>query len=113
MTYPYGTNPFASFKFKYRSRKDLQIEGIIEQDPEPVALEDRDPASLTPGEVEQLQRRLQEKLEDMAKIKKEKRAWVYDDDDEDEDDAVIMSSGPSKKSKSTDAGVETIDLTKD
>lgn len=74
IAYPYGTEPFASFTFKYRSSQDLQVEGIIEKDPEPVALEDRDPASLSADEVRQLQQQLQAKREAMVKIKKEKRA---------------------------------------
>lgn len=109
ISHPYGHKPFATFKFKYRSRKDLQIEGIIERTPEPVALEDRDPATLTAEEDVQLQAERAE----MLKIKKEKRAWVDGDGEEDGELAAISSDGPSpKKRKSTDSGV-VIDLTKD
>lgn len=110
---PYGPNPFATFKFKYRSRKDLQIEGIIEQDPEPVPLEDRDPAALTPDEVRQLQLRLQAKQEDMIRVKKEKRAWVDDDEADDDDEAVVVTKGPSTKKRRPDDSVPVIDLTED
>lgn len=105
--------PFASFTFKYRSRKDLQIEGIIEKDPEPVPLQDRDPDTLTQDEVRQLQLQLQAKQEEMIRVKKEKRAWVEDYDDEVEDEILSVTNGPStKKRKTTDSGL-VIDLTVD
>lgn len=109
MCFPYGDKPFSSFQFRYRSRKDLQIEGIIEKDPESVPLEDRDAATLTAEDVRQLQRQLQFKRDDIVKIKKEKRAWV-NNDGTDDDEAELVNDGRShKKRKPT----ETIDLTED
>lgn len=115
-SYPYGEETMASFMFRYRSRKDLQIEGIIEQDPEPVPLEDRDPATLTPDEVRQLQLKLQTKRDDMVRIKKEKRAWVdedVNDNGEDADDAVTVTEESSAKKRKVPASVPVIDLTDD
>lgn len=90
----------------------MQIEGIVEKDPEPVALEDRDPASLTAEEVGQLQRQLHAKQGDLIKIKKEKRAWVHADDSEHEEDVeVVFGGAPQKKRKAAASKLELIDLT--
>ncbi|MCJ1287059.1 hypothetical protein MMC26_006407 [Xylographa opegraphella] len=51
-------SPFVNFEFRYRSRKALQIEGIIPRSPSPVPLEDRPVESLTREEaIELLARR--------------------------------------------------------
>ncbi|MCJ1390452.1 hypothetical protein MMC18_003311 [Xylographa bjoerkii] len=51
-------SPFVKFEFRYRSRRALQIEGIIPRSPSPVPLEDRPVESLTREEaIELLARR--------------------------------------------------------
>ncbi|KAJ9609591.1 hypothetical protein H2200_005918 [Cladophialophora chaetospira] len=65
--------PVATFILFYRSRNALQILGVIPRTPEPVALEDRDPATLTPAELLELVRRQQAQLQaEKVKIKQEK-----------------------------------------
>ncbi|CAK3999070.1 Hypothetical predicted protein [Lecanosticta acicola] len=116
-TYPFGKKPFAEFKFKYRSRRDLQIEGILERSPSPTPLEERDPDTLTREELRQLLDRRNHELQDYNRIKREKRersvttGGAADDDD---DDVTFTGSGPSKRHRvSDDSGVDIIDLTDD
>ncbi|KAL1583153.1 hypothetical protein WHR41_07916 [Cladosporium halotolerans] len=70
-SYPYGSDPIATFVFKYRSHKDLQVEGIIERSPSPVPLEDRDPETLTPEELREQNRLLRARQEAINNIKSE------------------------------------------
>ena len=48
--------PAATFTFKYRARKDLQIEGILPRSPSLVPLEKRDPDTLSHAEARELVR---------------------------------------------------------
>ncbi|KAK5135531.1 hypothetical protein LTR08_005166 [Meristemomyces frigidus] len=114
--------PFAVFTFKYRSRRDLQIEGVISREPTPVPLEERDPDDLTPEEARELVRLLRAKQKQTAvksEFKKEKRTHSQvidvDDDDDDDDDVTISSGNYSRKRhcSSRDSGVEIIDLSDD
>ena len=50
---------------------DLQAEGIVERSPSPVALEDRDPADLTPEEAIELIRRMRAEKDTATKIKRD------------------------------------------
>ncbi|KAK4503069.1 hypothetical protein PRZ48_006496 [Zasmidium cellare] len=115
VSFKYGTRPFAEFTFKYRSHKDLQIEGIIPRSPSPVPLEQRDPATLDANELRQLLERRNEELKTLSKIKKEKRerstTMVGEDDD---DDQVIETERRSKRHRtSQDSGIDVVDLTED
>ncbi|KAK4561820.1 hypothetical protein LTR86_004499 [Recurvomyces mirabilis] len=116
--YPYGKSPFATFIFKYRSRHDLQVEGIIPRSPSPVPLEERDPDSLSAEEARELVRRMREREQDMAKVKREKRGHsptVIRDMEagEDDDDVIVEAEGHQRKRNrpSTDSGVDIVDLT--
>ncbi|KXT08934.1 hypothetical protein AC579_9359 [Pseudocercospora musae] len=121
--YPYG-RAFASYIFKYRSKRDLQIEGIIPRSPSPTPLEDRDPDDLTPEEARELIRRMRDREKHQAFIKKEikrekrDRSDTVNLDDESDDDGVLVTgegAAPARKRAraSTDSGVECIDLTGD
>ncbi|EMC99084.1 hypothetical protein BAUCODRAFT_390870 [Baudoinia panamericana UAMH 10762] len=120
VTYPYGHDPIATFTFKYRSRRDLQIEGIIPRSPSPVPLEDRDPDSLSAEEARELVRRLRAQREDLVRVKREgakrqRSATVTENhDDDDGDDVTISETRSRKRSRpSADSGVELVDLTGD
>ncbi|KAM0716428.1 hypothetical protein Q7P37_007873 [Cladosporium fusiforme] len=123
VTYPYGENPIATYKFLYRSRRDLQIEGIIERSPSPVPLEDRDPNDLTLEEARELARRAQLKRtenDNQLKIKQEgrpvkrRRSASVDveaaDDSGDEGDVTFVSHSDARKRA---RNAEVIDLTAD
>lgn len=111
VSYPWGRDPFASFTFKYRSRKDLQIEGIIPRSPSPVPLEDRDPETLSAEEARELVRIQRQKLQDQAKVKKEKRERDDDEDAGEDDGEVTMTGERNKRPRlSNDSGIEVIDL---
>ncbi|GAB7360129.1 hypothetical protein MBLNU230_g7892t1 [Neophaeotheca triangularis] len=107
--YAWGKEPFAKFVFKYRSRRDLQIEGIIPRSPSPTPLEDRDEASLTVEEARELVRRQRREKRDTATL-------VSDDESGDDDgDGVFeveRQGGPTSKRLKTcrDPGVEVVDL---
>lgn len=94
------------------STDDLQIEGVLERSPSPVPLEERDPATLTREELQQLLAQRNREREDYLRVKREKRersATVVDDND---DDVSFTGEGRSKRSRtSNDSGVELIDLT--
>ncbi|KAM3416597.1 hypothetical protein BST61_g8188 [Cercospora zeina] len=119
----YDKKPFATFTFKYRSRRDLQIEGIIPRSPSPVPLEERDPDSLTLDESRELVRRMREReKEQRTEIKKEgqkskaKRARSEAvETDSDGEAVLVLGEGPARKRgrQSTDSGVEIVDLTED
>ncbi|EME84101.1 uncharacterized protein MYCFIDRAFT_214617 [Pseudocercospora fijiensis CIRAD86] len=117
---PYGPEPFATYKFKYRSRRDLQIEGIIPRSPSPTPLEDRDPDDLTPEEARELVRRMREREKLQAAIKKEikrekrnRSDTLNVDDESDHEGVLVTGEGPARKRAraSTDSGIECIDLT--
>ncbi|KAI7562134.1 hypothetical protein KC343_g6154 [Hortaea werneckii] len=125
-TYPYGKQPFATYVFRYRSHRDLQIEGIIPRSPSPepgVRLEERDPATLSAEEARELVRilrerhgrRIQVKDEIRDEIKREgaKRANSQIAAVEDDDDLTVLSEGRSSKRMrgATDEVVDCIDLT--
>ena len=121
--YPYGRAPFATFKFKYRSHKDLQAECIIPRSPSPVPLEERDADSLSLEEAREYFRRDRERKANDIKIKQEvkmeKRSYsqVIDDDDEDSgnDELEVAAIPASRKRPRTfrDSGVEFVDLSDD
>ncbi|KAK3697252.1 hypothetical protein LTR37_017564 [Vermiconidia calcicola] len=120
--YPYGKQPFATYVFKYRSRRDLQIEGIIPRSPSPVPLEDRAPEDLSPEEARELVRRLRKRDSGRAKIKdenlrikKEKRNHATLIEDDDENDVTITEEirGRKRTRNSRDSAIEIIDLSGD
>ncbi|KEQ73432.1 hypothetical protein M436DRAFT_46915 [Aureobasidium namibiae CBS 147.97] len=113
---------FATFNFRYRSRKDLQISCLIPRSPSPIPLEDRPEESLTRDELLELCRRQKARQEEMVVIKlehekqrtEEKRTRV--EDESDEEPTLTYHHPPTKKLKiSADAhaGIETVDLTDD
>ncbi|RMY73677.1 hypothetical protein D0863_03724 [Hortaea werneckii] len=125
-TYPYGSQPFATYVFRYRSHRDLQIEGIIPRSPSPepgVPLEERDPATLSIEEARELVRILREKhsghvqgkdeIEPQIKNEGAKRASSQMAAPEDDDDLTVLSEGRSSKRMrgATDEVVDCIDLT--
>lgn len=118
--FPYGKEPSAAFIFKYRTRRDLQIEGIIERSPSPVPLEERDPNTLNQEEMREVIRRMREREQNAPRvkqeIKREKRArsatLVSDDDGSDSDGLTITADGDRRKRsrQSVDSGIEVVDL---
>ncbi|KAK5708654.1 hypothetical protein LTR17_020486 [Elasticomyces elasticus] len=121
MEWPYGDDPIATFEFLYRSRRDLQAEGVLPRSPSPVPLEERDPESLTREEAIALVRRNQERESAQVQVKQEyhsaKRSHqeaLADDDADDPDLEVSFASERSKRSRpSGSSGVEIIDLSED
>ncbi|KAF2171726.1 hypothetical protein M409DRAFT_17962 [Zasmidium cellare ATCC 36951] len=114
VAFPYGTRPFAEFTFKYRSRKDLQVEGIIPRSPSPVPLEDRDPATLNADELRQLLERRNEELKKFSNIKTEKRERPTPTLNDNDDDELIITEHSSKRRRTShDSGIEVVDLTDD
>ncbi|KAI5362322.1 hypothetical protein Slin15195_G059730 [Septoria linicola] len=118
--YIYGKDPLAMFTFKYRSRRDLQIEGLIPRSPTPVPLEERDPDDLTPEEARELVRRLRRTQQQQIEIKKEglkkKRARSATLDADSDSEGVVITGATSSRKRarqSTDSGIELIDLTED
>ncbi|KAI7232228.1 hypothetical protein KC352_g15232 [Hortaea werneckii] len=118
--------PFATYVFRYRSHRDLQIEGIIPRSPSPepgVPLEERDPATLSIEEARELVRILREKdsghvqgkdeIEPQIKLEGAKRASSQMAAPEDDDDLTVLSEGRSSKRMrgATDEVVDCIDLT--
>ncbi|EGP89030.1 uncharacterized protein MYCGRDRAFT_92064 [Zymoseptoria tritici IPO323] len=99
-SYPYGKEAFATFQFLYRSQADLQVEGIIEKTPDPIPLEDRDPASLTESEARELLEQFRaSKAKQAVRVKQEKRdrSPHMDDNVGDGDDLQVVGSGNSKR----------------
>lgn len=119
VSYPYGEIPIAVFIFKYRSRRDLQIEGVIPRSPSPVPLEERDPDDLSPEEARELVRRLRQREQERIQIKKEAREKRAHSDafdgDSDAEELPIIGEGSARKRHrpSTDSGIEIVDLTED
>ncbi|KAI7217773.1 hypothetical protein KC333_g4014 [Hortaea werneckii] len=125
-TYPYGLQPFATYIFRYRSHRDLQIEGVIPRSPSPqpgIPLEERDPATLSAEEARELIRILRERHGGRIQIKDEtrpeikyggvKRAGSQMAAEEDDDDLMVTGEGRcSKRARgATDEVVDCIDLT--
>ncbi|KAI7350601.1 Pkinase-domain-containing protein [Hortaea werneckii] len=125
-TYPYGSRPFATYVFRYRSHRDLQIEGIIPRSPSPqpgVPLEERDPATLSVEEARKLVRILRERHGGRIQAKNELRPEIKHESVkrtssqmaavEDNDDLMVTGEGPSSKRmrRATDEVVDCIDLT--
>ncbi|KAI7596034.1 hypothetical protein KC316_g99 [Hortaea werneckii] len=125
-TYPYGTQPFATYVFRYRSHRDLQIEGIIPRSPSPqpgIPLEERDPATLSAEEARELIRILRERHGGRIQVKDETRPEIRHDGVkrarsqmtglEDDDDLMVLGEGRcSKRARgATDEVVDCIDLT--
>lgn len=117
VTQPYGPEPFTTFTFKYRSRQDLQVEGILPRSPSPepeVPLEEREPESLTAEEARELVRILRERGTGIKKeIKKEGaerrgRSGEWEGDDE----LTIEGEGPVRKRARRQA-MDFVDLTAD
>ncbi|KAF2677306.1 hypothetical protein K458DRAFT_163912 [Lentithecium fluviatile CBS 122367] len=114
-----GGKPFATFKFKYRSRSALQSLLVIPRSPSPVPLEERDINTLNPEEMRELLKRQKEREEAARKIKTEgvKREHTRDSvltvsGDEDDEEVSFVSEKRRKLNFTIDeAGVETIDLT--
>ncbi|KAF2766061.1 hypothetical protein EJ03DRAFT_330451 [Teratosphaeria nubilosa] len=114
--YPYSNKPFISAIYKYRSRRDLQIESIISRSPSPVPLEERDPDDLSPEEARELVRRLRERQVEVKKeATHEKRSREPTAIGGDEEDVTVAfeNGPPNKRSCLTarDSGVEIVDLT--
>ncbi|KAK0898389.1 hypothetical protein LTR02_010172 [Friedmanniomyces endolithicus] len=110
-TYPYGRQPFATFTFKYRSRRDLQIEGVIARTPSPSPLEDRDPDSLTADEARELVRRMRAQQDEQVRIKREKRARSVPHDDDDRAAVALETRRRKRPRASHDSGIDVVDLT--
>ncbi|EXJ58343.1 hypothetical protein A1O7_05768 [Cladophialophora yegresii CBS 114405] len=109
--------PLATFIFLYRSKNALQILGILPRTPEPIPLEERDPATLSPAEMLELIRRQQSELEaTKAKVKKEEaeldmpRSDTIKREATDEDDDLAILPVPQNRVRKK---VEVIDLTDD
>ncbi|KAK5174647.1 uncharacterized protein LTR77_001729 [Saxophila tyrrhenica] len=117
LNWPYGKKPFATYAFRYRSHRDLQIENIIPRSPSPVPLEDRDPEFLTLEEARELLRRNREKDAEQARTKEEKVRVKKEKRDresfENDDDLAITGENQANKRTrlSTDSGIEIVDLT--
>lgn len=106
--------PFATFKFLYRSMRDLKAEMIVPRSPSPVPLDEIPDSDLT---REQLLERLNDARAKAARVKTEgmriKRERTvgangeYDDDDD--EDGIEVVDPPPKRAKV----IESIDLTED
>ncbi|KAJ9623177.1 hypothetical protein H2203_006113 [Taxawa tesnikishii (nom. ined.)] len=122
LDYPRGRTPFATYIFKYRSRKALQAQFIIPRTPSPAPLEARAIESLTEDELRERLRRAEQANAQQVKIKQEmkrERATQIHSSDKDDDgeEAVQIHSVHVRKRLKTmfDAGlgVEVIDLSED
>ncbi|KAI9802775.1 MAG: hypothetical protein M1833_001374 [Piccolia ochrophora] len=110
VSFPKGrSNPFAVFRFLYRSRKSLQVLDKIPRTPSPVPLEDRPEEQLTAEEMRLLVRQLKAR-EDRGRMKQER--GVKRERDPGSDVEELPSPGPAKKLASAKA-VEVIDLSGD
>ncbi|KAF2481709.1 hypothetical protein BDY17DRAFT_325226 [Neohortaea acidophila] len=116
VTYPWGEVPVGVYTFKYRSRRDLQIEGLIPRD---IPLMERDPNTLTLAEARERIRLQEAQLQEAVKIKKEKRAhsvMIADGDDENDDNETMTAAERRAGKRSRHghgSGVEVVDLTED
>ncbi|WPH03008.1 Hypothetical protein R9X50_00588200 [Acrodontium crateriforme] len=127
IAYPYGKEPFATFTFKYRSRKDLQIEGIIPRSPSPQALEDMDPETLTMEQLREVARRAKAQRDAEVRIqkvnaeqsrqtqvagKRKRTATIKSDPD---DDVAVLSAASRRECQrqrtSFEGDTDVVDLT--
>ncbi|KAK5696687.1 hypothetical protein LTR97_007991 [Elasticomyces elasticus] len=128
-----GVKPFATYIFKYRSKRtlylpasfnamlidilgDLQIEGVLPRTPSPLPLEERGPDSLTAEEARELVRQMRATQKDNVQVKREKRersGTALNDDDEDDARASSESRGRKRQRRSTDSAIDVVDLTDD
>ncbi|RMY79831.1 hypothetical protein D0864_08916 [Hortaea werneckii] len=106
--------PFAKFRFRYRSHAALQSMGILPRSPSPVPLEDRDIEDLNPEEMRELLRRQQrQRKSSEAPIKREikRERMEFEDEDDDGDDVEIVDQPEKKRRLDVDnAGTEVVDL---
>ena len=95
----------------------LQRLRVIERSPTPIALEDRDPSTLTQDELMEAMRRIQAReKEQLAKIKKEKQETTLRQlagskrgtEEDDEDEPIAEVENPNKKAR-----IEIVDLLDD
>lgn len=99
---------------------DLEIEGIIEREPSPVPLVDRDPDGLTPDELREQNRLLRQRRPSVKikkEIKREKRsrrrsATLSSDVDDDDEGDVTFVSETNKRRRTMESmeNAEVIDL---
>ncbi|KAK6434199.1 hypothetical protein LTR95_009616 [Oleoguttula sp. CCFEE 5521] len=119
--WPYGEASIATYRFLYRSHRDLQIENVIPRSPTPPPLEERDVDTLTVEEARELARTLkarqaQSKVKPDVKGEKRPRAIIDisdgdDDEGSDADPEVSFTSVQScRKKVKVDDDVEVMDL---
>ncbi|OQO10960.1 hypothetical protein B0A48_05215 [Cryoendolithus antarcticus] len=118
--YPYGDQPIATYRFLYRSHRDLQIEQIIERSPTPPPLEERDVDTLTVEEARELAKRLKarqamHKVKPEVKGEKRSSAVISISDDEHDDleadaDVSFTSAQSCRKKVKVNDDVEVVDL---
>ncbi|KAK7522017.1 hypothetical protein IWZ03DRAFT_357586 [Phyllosticta citriasiana] len=92
--------PFATYIIRYRSTEALKIMGLIPRAPEPIPLEERPVDELTPEEMKELIRR--QKWEPWFRSQ-----W------EDGDELSVTEVRPAKRTKTSEAPIDTVDLTDD
>ncbi|KAF2801158.1 hypothetical protein K505DRAFT_412439 [Melanomma pulvis-pyrius CBS 109.77] len=121
-SYPYGKIPFATYIFKYRSKKALKSLLIIPRTPSPVPLEERDVDDLSLEEMRELLQRQREREAATSVIKQEgvKRERSSCSETENrvgnnnyDDEVTFVESKRRKLPPSTinEDGLETFDLT--
>ncbi|TIC97402.1 hypothetical protein CH35J_006936 [Colletotrichum higginsianum] len=76
--------PIARFTFRYRSRAILQAEGIVSRDPSPGPSHKPQPQGIAGLPLSEIRRLAQERLDQLAKRKKEDEATVKRDAEEDD-----------------------------
>lgn len=97
---------------------DLEIEGVIEREPSPVPLVDRDPDDLTPDELREQNRLLRQRrppVKIKKEFKREKRSrWrsaTPGNDDEDEGDVTFVSeTNKRRRTRESMENAEVVDL---
>ncbi|MCJ1438438.1 hypothetical protein MMC27_007826 [Xylographa pallens] len=104
-------SPFVKFEFRYRSRRALQIEGIIPRSPSPIPLEDRPVESLTREEAIELLARRTARNKPDTKPEGSTTLRVKRERDPEFDEILASSFVPKKARGSQD--IETIDLLDD
>ncbi|RMZ00709.1 hypothetical protein D0862_06624 [Hortaea werneckii] len=106
--------PFATFKFKYRSRGALQSLGLLPRSPSPIPLEDRNIEDLSLQEAQELLRRQQGRFaSNETSVKREmKREHIGAGDDSDDGGDVEIVDLPEKRRRlnANGAGTDVVDL---
>ncbi|KAK7534484.1 hypothetical protein JOL62DRAFT_554513 [Phyllosticta paracitricarpa] len=113
--------PFATYIIRYRSTEALKIMGLIPRTPEPIPLEERPVDELTPEEMKELIRRQKVELETARDIKRESSSepvqpkWEqwFRSQWEDGDELSVTEVRPAKRTKTSEAPIDTVDLTDD